>query len=276
MPKLRIHGAEIHYEERGAGDETIVFAHGFLFSGRMFDAQVEALEPRFRCVTFDFRGQGRSEVARSGYDVDALSEDAARLIEELGCAPCHFVGLSMGGFVGLRLAIRRPELLRSLILLDTSADPEPARERRRYRALALVARWLGLRVVVGRVLPILFGRSFLGDPSRAALRAEWRRRILANDRIGVFRAVGGVLGRAGLHEELGRIAVPTLILVGAQDVATPPWRAERIHAGIRGSRLVVIPGAGHSSPIEEPEAVTAAITRFLEAPRSGPGSASSG
>ena len=81
MPKLQINDAEIYFEEHGAGPETIVFAHGLLWSGRMFDNQVNALQDRYRCITFDFRGQGQSEVTKSGYDIDTLTEDAAALIE---------------------------------------------------------------------------------------------------------------------------------------------------------------------------------------------------
>lgn len=260
---MKINGAEIHFEEDGEGREAIVFAHGLLFSGQMFESQVRVLRGRYRCVTFDFRGQGRSEVTASGYDMDSLTEDAAALIEALGCAPCHFVGLSMGGFVGMRLAARRPALLKSLVLLETSAEPEPKENIGPYRRLNFVARWFGLEPVAGRVMRILFGRKFLEDPARAALREEWRRRMLLNDRIGITRAVTGVLNRASVSDEIGRIALPTLIIVGDQDAATPLAKAERIRAQIAGSKLVVIPGAGHSSAIEEPEAVNQAIVEFL-------------
>lgn len=271
---MKINGAEIHCEVEGEGRETIVFSHGLLFSGRMFESQVRALRDRYRCVTFDFRGQGRSEVTASGYDMDTLSEDAAVVIKALGCAPCHFVGLSMGGFVGMRLAARRPALLRSLVLLETSAEPEPRENVGPYRRLNFVARWLGLRLVAGRVMKILYGRKFLEDPARAALRDEWRSRMLGNDRIGITRAVTGVIDRAGVSDEIGRIALPTLIVVGDQDVATPLKKAERIRARIPGSKLVVIPGAGHSSTIEEPEAVNQALVEFLAEVRTSPRSPS--
>jgi pimeloyl-ACP methyl ester carboxylesterase len=263
MPKLQINHAEIYFEEHGAGPETIVFAHGLLWSGRMFDNQVNALQDRYRCITFDFRGQGQSQVTESGYDIDTLSEDAAALIEALQCAPCHFLGLSMGGFVGLRLAIRRPALLKSLMLLETSADPEPEENIGRYRLLNFVARWLGLRLVADRVMPIMFGEKFLSDPGRTKEKEEWRERMIANHRIGITRAVKGVISRAGVYDQLDKITIPTLIIVGDQDVATVPAKAERMHARIRGSKLVVVSGAGHTSTVEEPGAVNAALEAFL-------------
>jgi 3-oxoadipate enol-lactonase len=264
MPKLQINDAEVYFEDQGSGADTIVFAHALLWSGRMFDHQVNALKDRYRCITFDFRGQGQSEVTESGYDMDTLSEDTAALIAALDCAPCHFLGLSMGGFIGMRLAIRRPALLKSLMLLGTSAEPEPQENLGRYRLLNFIARWFGLRVVADRVMPIMFGKKFLSDPGRAKEKAEWRERLIANHRIGITRAVKGVIDRAGVYDHLDKIAIPTLILVGDQDVATVPAVAERMHARIRGSTLVTISGAGHTSTVEEPDAVNAALKEFLD------------
>lgn len=263
MPKIQVNGVKLHYTDEGTGPETILFAHGLLWSGQMFEAQINAFKERYRCIMFDFRGQGQSEVAHDGYDMDTLYQDTAALIEALGCAPCHFAGLSMGGFIGMRLAISRPELLKSLILLGTSADPEPAENIPRYNRLNLVACWLGLRWVAVPVLRIMFGQTFLSDPHRAAQREEWKKRLLANHRVGITRAVKGVVARQGVYDKINKITTPTLIIVGEEDVATVPAKAERIQSRIAGSRLVRIPGAGHSSAIEEPEAVNVAIKAFL-------------
>lgn len=263
MPTATINGARIYYEENGGGDEAIVFAHGLLWSCRMFDKQVAALKDRYRCITFDFRGQGRSEVTAGGYDMDTLAADTAGLIRQLGAAPCHFLGLSMGGFVGLRLAVRMPELLRSLILFDTSAGPEPPKNKPKYNILRLTARVFGFRPVAGRVMPIMFGRKFLGDPNRSREKKLWRERLIANDRAGISRAARGTIGREGVLHLIPRIAVPTLIAVGDQDTATVPERSREMHRLIPGSRLVMIPGAGHTSTVEEPQAVNEAISGFL-------------
>lgn len=263
MPIIRVNEAALYYEEHGTGSETIVFAHGLLWSCRMFDAQVAQFKEHYRCVGFDFRGQGQSEVTRSGYDMETLYEDAIALIEQLGCAPCHFLGLSMGGFIGLRLAARRPELLRSLILLETTADPEPSENVAKYKQLTFVARWFGLGLVVDRVMPVMFGQTFLGDPVRALERREWRHRLSENHRLGITRATTGVITRQGIESEIDKITVPTLILVGDEDVAVPPAHSQRLHEHIAGSRLQIIPRAGHTSTVEEPTAVNGAITNFL-------------
>jgi 3-oxoadipate enol-lactonase len=262
MPTIRVNGADLHYTSTGSGPETVVLSHGLLFSGEMFREQVRHLAQRYRVITYDHRGQGLSEVTAAGYDMDNLARDASDLVEALGVAPCHFAGLSMGGFVAMRLAARRPALLRSCILLETSADPEAPENVPRYRRLNLALRMLGAGLVAPQVMPVLFGKTFLSDPDRAELRQEWLRRLRALRR-SVHRSVTGVVEREGIHEELRNVRVPTLVLVGEEDTATPPPKADRICVAIPGARLVQIPRAGHSSTIENPTAVNAAIDAFL-------------
>lgn len=263
MPHADLNGAHIHFTDTGGDGDAILFSHGLLFSGAMFDAQVAHFRDRYRCVTYDHRGQGKSGVTADGYDIETLTGDAAALIRHLGIAPCHFVGLSMGGFVGMRLAARDPELLKSLTLLETSADPEPDENAPKYRLLNVIARWVGLWAVIGRVMPIMFGRTFLTDPSRSDERKRWSREITSNDRVGITRAVIGVINRAGCTDLLGRIELPVGIGVGDEDVATVPEKSRRMQAAIRGSELVVFSGAGHSSSIETPEQVNALIERTI-------------
>lgn len=271
MPCIDVNGTSMHYTDTGVGGitgaqtgaQTIVFSHGLLFSGAMFDAQVAHFSKSYRCITFDHRGQGQSQVTASGYDMDTLTGDAAQLIEKLGVGPCHFAGLSMGGFVGMRLAARRPDLLRSLILLDTSADPEPEENHAKYKKLNFVARWIGLWAVINQVMPIMFSQSFLNDPARAAEKERWKKAIIANHKIGITRAVMGVVNRKPILKELSEIVIPTLVIVGDEDVATVPEKSIRIRKAIAGANLIRVPRAGHSSTIEQPELVNDAISGFL-------------
>jgi pimeloyl-ACP methyl ester carboxylesterase len=265
MPMLSVNGTELYYEDTGGPGEPIVFSHGLLWSTRLFGPQVDALRSRYRCIAYDHRGQGRSAVPdMSVIDMETLYQDALALIGALGLAPCHFVGLSMGGFVGMRLAARRPELLRSLSLLETTGDPEPTANVPRYTLLNLITRFGGLRAVADPVMRIMFGRTFLTDPNRAEERALWRSRLLENRR-DIWRAVNGVIKRQGVAHELAHIRVPTLIVVGEEDVATVPAKAEALHQRIPGSKLVRMPRGGHSSTVEEPALVNAALGSFLDA-----------
>ena len=264
MSKMHVNGANLYYEDTGGEDrETIVFSHGLLFNCHMFNAQINALKDNYRCVSYDHRGQARSDVTENGYDMDTLTEDACQLMQSLNATPCHFIGLSMGGFVGQRIAIRHPEMLKSLILIETTADPEPTENLPRYKMLNFIARWLGLNIVARPVMQIMFGQKFLNDPARAAERDVWKAHMTSHDRLGITRAVKGVIERDGVYDELDKISVPTLIIVGDQDVATVPEKSERMHARIPNSQFVVIPCAGHTSTVEEPAAVNEAIMTFL-------------
>lgn len=263
MPRIKVNGAELHYEDTGGGPEAIVFGHGFLFSSRMFEPQMAALRGRYRCIALDWRGLGQSELTAGGYDMDTLTQDAVQLIEKLGVAPCHWVGLSMGGFIGMRLALRRPELLRSLTLMETSADPEPEQNVPKYRMLAWASLLLGMWAVTGKVMPIMFAKDSLADSTRKSDHAAWRAMLTANRRLGVMRGLDGIVTRKGVIDEIHQIRVPTLILVGDQDVATVPEKSKRMHERIPGSKLVIIPSAGHSSTLEQPAFVNAELERFL-------------
>lgn len=266
MPEIWANGVRLHYEETGVGrPERVVFSHGYLMSSHQFHYQMTALRSHYHCLAYDHRGHGQSEVPAMGYEMENLYADAVAFLEEKKCTPCHFVGLSTGGFIGLRLAIRRPELLKSLILLDTSAEPEAAEGLKQYRLMAQAVRFLGWRPVISQVMPKLFGAKFLQDKGRKAEVAEWRRRVMAVNRQGAFGFGMGIWGRESVLAQLGQIQTPTLMIVDEVDVATPLAYAERIVAGIPGARLAVIPEAGHSSPIEEPGRVTAVIQEFLQA-----------
>ncbi|MGW1131912.1 alpha/beta fold hydrolase [Streptomyces griseoluteus] len=268
MPTAEVNGAVIAYTDTGAPPGSpdapaVVFGHGLLFSGWMFHPQIEVLRERYRCVTVDWRGQGDTPATPSGYDMDTLTADAVALIGHLGLGPVHWVGLSMGGFVGQRLAARHGELLRSLTLMDTSADGEPSDKAAEYRLLARVYRFTGVGPVLGKVKAVMFGPGFLADPASRPVIDEWVRRLRRCERAGIRKAVLGVIERDPFHAELSRVSVPTLVAVGADDLATPPADAERVAAAVEGARLEVVPGAGHSSTLEQPAALTALIGDFL-------------
>lgn len=265
MPIIHVNGTELWYEDSGGSAVAILFSHGLLLSARQFDPQVTALRDRYRCIAYDHRGQGRSAPSKlRSIDLETLTADAIALIEALGLAPVHFCGHSMGGYVGMRLAARRPEFVRSLILLDTSADPEPPDNVPRFRKMSWIARYFGTSLVIDGTMKIMFGHTTLTDPARDGERRAWRRALQTNRRA-IWRAVNGVIERRGIANELPAIKAPTLILVGEEDLATVPAKAEAIHAGINGSRLVRIPAAGHITTWEQPGAVNATLAAFLAA-----------
>jgi len=261
---IEVNGTSLEVLDTGPGSsgETIVFSHGLLWDTSLFAPQIAALRSRYRCIAWDHRGQGKSASDhRACIGMELVTQDAIALLEHLAPGPVHFVGLSMGGFVAMRVAARRPELVRTLCLIETSADPEPIENIGRYRMLSNVVRMLGPRIVGSRVAPIMLGRTILEDPNRRADLATFMATM--TQRRDIWRAVNGVIDRAGIASELGRINTPTLVMVGDEDVATPRAKSERLVSGIRGARLEVIPHAGHSSTVEEPARVTSGLQRFL-------------
>jgi pimeloyl-ACP methyl ester carboxylesterase len=263
MPKISANGVQLYYKEAGSGPDTIVFSHSYLVDNYHFDPQKRVLKDRFRCLAYDHRGHGQSEITKDGYDMENLYADAVGFIEALGCAPCHFIGLSTGGFIGLRIGIRRPELIKSLILMDTSADAEPEEAMRKYRLMLLTVRLFGYWPVVRKAMPIFFADKFLKDAARYNEVKEWRRRLMANDRLAMVKFGQGIFARDSVYEELDKIKTPTLVIVGQEDIAQPVNKAERIAEKISGAKLKIIPGAGHLCTVEEPAAVTKAIEEFL-------------
>ena len=268
MSLIAVNGVQVNVEDTGPPPghpdaPTVVLGHGLLFSTTMWRHQVEALRASYRCVAIDWRGQGRTPATDDGYDMDTLYADAVAVIEGLGVGPVHYAGLSMGGFVGQRLAARRPDLIRSLTLIDTSADPEDPGAVGQYRLLARLWRIVGWRPLRSRVAPIMFTPAFLATPDGTAVVQQWTTEINGQTRRGITRAVFGVLERTPIVDEIGRITAPTLVIVGSEDRATTQPKAEAIAAAIPGARLEVLPGVGHVSALQAPEAISELLVEFL-------------
>ena len=261
MPHIKLNNCNYYYETHGSGKETIVLSHGLLWSGKMFHKQINHFKNKYTVITYDHRGQGKSEVTLSGYDMDHLYEDVVALLDYLKLKNVHFGGLSMGGFVAMRLAARRPDLVKSLILMETTAESEPSKFK--YTILKNIVNVFGVKAVLQPVMKIMFGAKFLNDPERKEERKEWENELLKNNK-SITRSVSAVVDRDAISSELKNISCPALILVGTQDVATTPEKAEYIHSKIKKSTLTYIDGGGHTSCIEEPEKYNMEIEHFLD------------
>ncbi len=218
---VEANGVKLYYQETGSGEETLVFSHGLLWSHNMFRAQVEYFKSKYRIIAYDHRGQGQSEY-RTPFDMDTLADDAAALISILCDGPVHFTALRMGGFIGMRLGARHHELIKTLILLETSANAEPVENHPKYKTLNALVRWLGvLPIVANQVMPIMFAQSWLANPANKEEADYWKSQLQKNGK-GMTAAVQGVIDRKGVEDELSKISSPTLIIVGDEDVATKP------------------------------------------------------
>ncbi|NIR38383.1 MAG: alpha/beta fold hydrolase, partial [Actinobacteria bacterium] len=249
-----------------------VFSHSYLVDSHQFDAQIEALADRYRVIAFDHRDHGRSSRATAPYDLDDLVDDTVGFIEQLGIAPCHFIGLSTGGFVGMRIAFRRPELFRSVTLMDTDAGAERALAKTKNKGLLLALRLVGLGPLMGQAMKAMFGPQFLKDADRREEAAFWRRRIRDNDPAALVRFGNAIFARSDVLEELRGVDLPCLVVAGAKDRALPKDAAPAMAAAIPGARLEFIADAGHLCTIEKPDEVTAVLSSFLDGLTDAPGS----
>ena len=260
MPTATVNGSEYYYEEKGSGI-PIVFGNSLLFDHRMWDQQVETLSSRYRCITYDFLGHGGSSVGAEGYSLEDEAVNLHALMERWGASPAHMVGLSMGGMVDMRLALAHPEDVRSLALLDTSAEEELAERRPQYEAMAAAARAGGPESVVDAVVPSFFSPGF--QKSNPDPVAAFRQQFIASNIDGIERAVQAVTRRTSVLERISQIKVPTLVIVGSDDISTTPDRAQHIAEGIAGARLETIAGSGHMTAIEQPERISQLLSEFL-------------
>lgn len=263
MPHIQLNSIKLFYIKEGEGKETIIFSHGLLWSHKMFMDQVEFLKKRYTVIAYDHRGQGQSEVNESPIDMDILTEDVFELIDKLVGHPVHFVGLSMGGFVGMRLAARYPDKVKSLILLETSANPEPVENLSKYKFLNGIVKLFGVvPMVASKVMPIMFAQSWLENPKNKDSYNIWIKELQSN-RKSITKSVEAVIYRKGVEDEIRNIKCPTMVVVGDEDVATKPEKAKFIQMAIPNATLHMVPGAGHSSCIEKPDEINRLIDDWL-------------
>ncbi|MGB3543951.1 alpha/beta fold hydrolase [Rubrivirga sp.] len=268
MTTLPIRGADLAFHDEGDGFEVVVLGHGYLMTSRMWEHAAAALVGAgYRVVRPEWRGQGRSEVTADGYDPWALADDLLATLDALEVERFHYVGHSMGGYVGYRLALRAPDRVQSLLQIGTTSQAEKGAALRQYNVLLWVFRLFGVGAVYRRILPILYGPAYVADPARAGLRAEHRSWIASNARAGVYRAGRGIFGRDDVSGRLSEIEVPTLVATGTHDAPHPPEQgrtdAERMpNAEFRALEV------GHTPPLEAPDATTALVLEWLARHRS--------
>lgn len=262
MALVHSQGPEIFFEDMGTGT-PVVLGHSFLCSGKMWREQVPALAGRFRVINPDLRGHGRSSQVDRAFSLYDTVSDVVAVLDQLGIGRAVWCGLSIGGMVALRAALTRPERVSALILLDADAGAETPLRKLKYRAMGAGARAVGVGPFLSPIARLMFGATTRRQ--NRTLVSEWRREFAGVHVPSVLRCLDALMRRDSLLARLGRIDVPALVLVGAEDRSLPPPLSRRIHTLLRNSTFSVIPAAGHLSALEQPAAVTEAILSFLEA-----------
>jgi 3-oxoadipate enol-lactonase len=259
--RLAADGVELSVEVRGDG-LPVLLVHGFPLDHAMWRHQL-ALLGRCRRIAPDLRGFGASPAPDGGYSMARYADDLAAVLDALDVRQAVVCGLSMGGYVAFELVRRHAGRVKALILADTRAEADREEARRGRDELAELARREGAGAVAERLLPKMLAPAT--DETQPELVTEVREMMRRQAVPGIVGALAAMRDRPDSTATLKTIAVPTLVIVGAEDRLTPPDDAERMARTVPGARLVTIPGAGHLAPLEQPLATTRALSEFLGA-----------
>lgn len=262
-------GLRLHYRIQGNPDGPwMVLLNGLLSDTTMWAGVLPGLADRFRILTFDSRGQGRSDAPVEGpYATATLAEDAWDLFRILEVERPWLVGLSNGSAMSLELLCRHPEAFAGGVLTSAMARID--------FAMALkTEHWARCLEVGGPLLqfdavaPYLWGDGFL-EARHGVLRA-YHQVVTGSDRPqhGNLHQIRGILGW-DIRDRLSAVQVPVLLLCGSEDLLTPPWKCLETAQGISGSRFEIVSGVGHAYPVEDPKRFVARVRQFIQAPGFG-------
>jgi 3-oxoadipate enol-lactonase len=264
MPMITVGDLSVYYEKHGEGDPVLLI-HGLGSSTEDWEPQVNLLARDFTVVTYDVRGHGKTAKPAGKYSVPQFADDAATLIQLLRLGPVHVMGLSMGGMIAFQLAVDHPELVRSLIIVNSG--PEMIL-RTWQEKLAIVQRRLIVRMMGMRKMGEVLAMRLLPAPQHASLRETFARRWARNDKGAYLRALSALVGWS-VAAKLPLIRCRVLVVTADQDYTPVAWKREYT-SKMPNATLAVIPESRHMVPVERPEPFHAVIVPFLtgvEVPR---------
>ena len=248
---------KLHSLREGQGP-LVVLSHALGCDLRMWDGVAALLASDHSVLRYDHRNHGRSELVAGPLTIETLAQDAAALIErEAGGAPVHFVGLSMGGMTAQALALARPELLASLTIANSSAHyPDQTPWQARIQAVQAQ----GIEAIADGAVARWLTPGYLATPEGAAAGAGLRATLVVSDAAGYIASCEAVAA-IDFRESNRRIQLPTLVIAGTQDEATPLAMSQQIAAAIAGAQLATI-DAAHISAVERPAEFAALLRAF--------------
>ena len=260
--KFKRHGVEISYDDTGSGQTALLLIHGFPLDRTLWSAQTPALADVAQVIVPDLRGFGESPLPIGTVTMDTYADDLHDLLDALRIPRVVVAGLSMGGYVAFAFYRKYASRVCALILADTRAMPDsPEAEKGRDDSAAL-ARNEGTAAVVERLFPKMLTPQTIAEDADVANAA--RTLMTRQPAESIIAALIALRDRPDSTPTLAQVAVPTLIIVGAEDTLTPPKDSEQMRDGICGAQLAVIPNAAHLSNLEQPEAFNQAVRKFLK------------
>jgi len=252
-------GIDIAYDDVGTG-LPVVFLHGFPHNRTLWAPQLGGLMSRARCIAPDLRGFGESQIS-GPYSMGRYADDVIAMLDALQIERAVIAGLSMGGYIAFEIWRRHRERVRALILADTRSGADTDEAKAKRRAMIALARAKGSGAVADAHIGSMVGKT---TRARHPDIADAIHRMLTVAPVeGVVGALDAMIERPDSTPTLATIDVPTLIIVGDEDVLTPPQEARAMHALIAGSRLEILEGAGHVSNVERPAAFNHVASEFL-------------
>jgi 3-oxoadipate enol-lactonase len=256
--RLSVNGVRLAVEQRGTGP-AVLFVHGFPLDRTIWQHQLDSLTG-YRRIAPDLRGMGQSDAPDLGYSMSTYAEDLAGILDAIGEGQVVLCGLSLGGYVAFEFLRRWRERVRGLILVDTRAEADSAEGRRARDTLIGRVREQGPLAAAEAMLP----RFFTPQVSPEIIE-QVRTMILRTPVSGIVGALSAMRERPDSTALLETLTgIPTLVVVGAEDVITPPPIAQAMANAIPGARLMEIPGSGHLPCVEQPVPTTRAILKFLQ------------
>ena len=255
---IHVNDLNLHYSEDGdPNGRPVVFSNSLGTDLRLWDRLLPQLPKGLRLIRYDKRGHGLSDCPVGQFGMGDLVQDAAGLMDALGIKDAVFVGLSIGGIIAQGLAAERPDLVKAMVLADTAAKiGTPAMWQDRIDAV----RKGGIVSLADPILERWFSKSF--RETRSTELAGWRNMLIRTSLDG-YAGCSLAIAETDLLESTARLTLPTLVVVGDEDGATPPDLVRETAELIPGSTFRVISGAGHLPCIEKPEIMAEHITTFL-------------
>jgi len=259
MPEVNINGQTISYTERGRG-LPLVLVHGFPLDNRIWESQVANLSDKYRVIAPDLPGFGKSQPPRP-FTLESLADSLHAFLTQTKAIPCALAGLSMGGYMSFAYERKYPIDLKALILVDTKAEADTPDGKAGRNKMIETVRSSGSPAIAAAMLPKMLSPQTL--QSRPQLVQQVKTIMEACPAQTIEYALAAMRDRNDYRDCCPSVALPTLILVGDADAITPPAVAESMQKSIPHSKLIIIKGAGHLSPMEQPEQVNQAIRQFL-------------
>jgi aminoacrylate hydrolase len=260
MPKASIGDAEIYYEEQGAGP-PLMMVPGLGGVGAIWKPQVEAFKAKFHCITHDHRGCGQSTRTKGGYTVERMADDTLRLMDALKIERAHFIGHSTGGAIGQIIALDHPERLVSLVLSATWAGPDPF-FRRCFTIRRETLTKLGWESYWRVSNAFLYAPWYIAAHA-AELAAQEAAQVANPPDLDIAVARIDAIVAFDRRAALGRITMPTLVIVAKDDMVTPLHLSQEIAKKIPNAKLVALEHGGHFVDIADPASYNKAVLDFL-------------